>query len=143
MKKVLVISAFVIAGLNLKNKWIELPDWVSWISAIVFLFGYVLFAEVLHENSYLSRTVEVQEDQKVIDTRLYGIVRHPMYSATLFLFLSMPLVLGSIISFFIMLCYFPIISSRIANEEIVLEHGLSGYTDYKQRVQYKVIPYLW
>ena len=105
--------------------------------------GYALFAEVLRENAYLARTVAVQEDQRVIDTGLYGVVRHPMYLSTLILFLAMPLVLGSVISFVIMLAYFPIIARRIRNEEQVLEHGLDGYTEYKKRVRYKVIPHIW
>jgi len=137
------IAAFIIAGLNFRFGWIKLPMWVSWIAAGVFLIGYILYAEVLRENTYLSRTVEVQEDQKVIDTGLYGVVRHPMYMCTLLLFLSMPIVLGSVISFVIMLAYIPIIAKRIRNEEKVLEDGLDGYTDYKRRVKFKVIPYIW
>ena len=137
------LAAFVLAGLNFRFKWFVLSDWVSWTAAIVFLFAYGLYAEVLRENEYLSRTIEVQENQKVIDTGLYGVVRHPMYMTTLFLFLSMPLVLGSLISFGIMLLYIPIIAKRIRNEEAVLENGLDGYSEYKNRVRYKVIPYLW
>lgn len=136
-------AAFVTAGLNFRFGWIVLPDWVSYAAAAVFLLAYALYAEVLKENTYLSRTVEVQENQKVIDTGLYGIVRHPMYMSTLFLFLSMPLVLGSVISFVIMLFYIPIIAKRIANEERVLEKGLEGYVDYQKRVKYKVIPFVW
>lgn len=136
-------AAFVTAGLNFRFSWIVLPDWVSYAAAAVFLLAYALYAEVLKENTYLSRTVEVQENQKVIDTGLYGIVRHPMYMSTLFLFLSMPLVLGSVISFVIMLFYIPIIAKRIANEERVLEKGLEGYVDYQKRVKYKVIPFVW
>lgn len=136
-------AAFVIAGLNFRFRWIILPDWVSYAAAVVFLLAYALYAEVLRENTYLSRTVEVQENQKVIDSGLYGIVRHPMYMSTLFLFLSMPLVLGSVISFVIMLAYIPIIAKRIDNEEQVLEKGLEGYSDYQKRVRYKVIPFLW
>ena len=116
---------------------------LSAAAAAVFLLAYILYAEVMRENAYLSRTVEVQENQKVIDTGLYGIVRHPMYMSTLLLFLSMPLVLGSVISFVIMLAYIPIISMRIRNEEQVLEEGLEGYKEYKQRVRYKVIPLIW
>ena len=137
------LAAFITAGLNYRFKWIALPAWVSWAAAAVFLAGYALYAEVLRENAYLSRTVEVQEDQKVIDTGLYGIVRHPMYMSTLFLFLAMPLVLGSVISFVVMTAYISIIAGRIRNEEQVLEEGLEGYRDYKKRVRYKVIPYLW
>lgn len=137
------LAAFILAGLNFRFSWIVLPAWVSYAAAAVFLAAYTLYAEVLRENVYLSRTVEVQEDQKVIDTGLYGIVRHPMYMTTLLLFLSMPLVLGSVISFVIMLLYIPIIAKRIRNEEQVLENGLDGYAEYKKRVRYKVIPFVW
>ena len=137
------LAVFVIAGLNFRFGWIVLPDWVSWAAAVVFLLAYALYAEVLRENVWLSRTVEVQENQKVIDTGLYGIVRHPMYMSTLLLFLSMPLVLGSVLSFIIMLAYIPIIAKRIRNEEQVLENGLDGYVEYKKRVRYKVIPFVW
>lgn len=137
------LAAFIAAGLNFRFRWILLPAWVPWAAAAAFLLAYALYAEVLRENAYLSRTVEVQENQKVIDTGLYGVVRHPMYMSTLLLFLSMPLVLGSVISFAIMLAYIPIIAKRIRNEEKVLESGLEGYTEYKQRVRYKVIPFVW
>ncbi|MBQ6426326.1 MAG: isoprenylcysteine carboxylmethyltransferase family protein [Clostridia bacterium] len=137
------IASFVAAGLNFRFGWIRLPEWVSYAACVLFLIGYALFAEVLRENAYLSRTVAVQEDQKVIDTGLYGVVRHPMYLSTLILFLTMPLVLGSVISFVIMLAYFPIIARRIRNEEQVLEEGLDGYADYKKRVPYRVIPFIW
>ena len=148
-KEVIVLSglmflaAFIAAGLQFRFKWLMLPDWISYASAVVFLLAYALYAEVLRENAYLSRTVEVQENQKVIDTGLYGVVRHPMYMSTLFLFLSMPLVLGSVISFVIILLYIPIISKRIRNEEQVLERGLEGYMDYEKRVRYRVIPFVW
>ena len=137
------LAVFIVAGLNFRFGWIVLPDWVSYVSAVVFLLAYGLYAEVLRENVWLSRTVEVQENQKVIDTGLYGLVRHPMYMSTLLLFLAMPLVLGSVISLAIMLAYIPIIARRIRNEEQVLENGLEGYTDYKKRVRYKVIPFVW
>ena len=140
---VMFIVVFIVAGLNFRFGWIVLPNWIVYAAAVVFLLGYILYAEVLRENAYLSRTVEVQENQKVIDTGLYGIVRHPMYMSTFLLFLSMPLVLGSIISFVIMLVYIPIISKRIRNEEQVLEQGLEGYSDYKKHVKYKVIPWVW
>ena len=140
---VMFVAAFVVAGLNWRFQWLVLPDWAVWVAAALFLFGYVLYAEVLRENTYLSRTIEVQEDQKVIDTGLYGIVRHPMYTATIILFLAMPLVLASPISFLIMLLYIPLIAKRIRNEEAVLEEGLKGYHEYKQRVKYKVLPYIW
>ncbi|MBO5535067.1 MAG: isoprenylcysteine carboxylmethyltransferase family protein [Clostridia bacterium] len=137
------LAVFVVAGLNVRFGWMVLPAWVSWAAAGLFLFAYALYAEVLRENVWLSRTVKVQENQKVIDTGLYGIVRHPMYMVTLFLFLSMPLVLGSPFSFVISLAYLPIIAGRIRNEEVVLENGLEGYREYKNRVRYKVIPFVW
>lgn len=136
-------AAFVVAGLNFRFRWIVLPDWVSWAFAGVFLLGYGLYAEVLRENQWLSRTVEVQEGQTVVDTGLYGMVRHPMYMSTLVLFLSMPLVLGSLLSFVIMLAYIPIIARRIQNEEQVLEQGLPGYAEYRRKVRWKVIPCIW
>lgn len=137
------VTGFITAGFNFRFEWVMIPDWISWIAAGVFLFSYVLYAEVLRENTYLSRTVEVQQGQKVIDTGLYGIVRHPMYSVTIVLFLSMPLVLGSIFSFVIFLVYPVIIAKRIENEEIVLEKGLEGYAEYKKAVKYKIIPFVW
>lgn len=137
------VASFVVAGLNFRYGWHTLPEWVVWLAVGLFLLSYLLYAEVVRENAYLSRTIEVQAEQKVIDTGLYGIVRHPMYAATLLLFLSMPLILGSLISFIITLAYIPIISIRISNEEQVLEEGLAGYKEYKQRVKYKVIPYVW
>lgn len=140
---VLFMAAFVVAGLNWRFGWCVLPDWAVWVSAGVFLVCYLLYAEVLRENTYLSRTIEVQENQKVIDTGLYGIVRHPMYMATTVLFLAMPLVLASPISFLILLLYIPLIAKRIKNEEMVLEEGLEGYKEYKRRVKYKVIPFIW
>ena len=140
---VLFLAAFVLAGLNWRFRWRVLPDWAVWVAAVLFLASYVLYAEVLRENTYLSRTIEVQEGQKVIDTGLYGIVRHPMYMATTVLFLVMPLVLASPISFLIMLLYIPVIAKRIRNEESVLEAGLPGYTEYKQRVRYRLLPFIW
>ena len=139
----LFVAAFIVAGLNWRFQWCLLPDWAVWVAAGVFIVCYLLYAEVLRENTYLSRTIEVQEHQKVIDTGLYGVVRHPMYMATTLLFLMMPLVLASPISFAIMLLYIPLIAKRIRNEEAVLEQGLDGYGDYKQRVKYKVIPLIW
>ncbi len=139
----LFIAAFVLAGLNRRFGWLILPGAVSWAAALVFLLGYALYAEVLRENVWLSRTVEVQEGQKIIDTGLYGLVRHPMYMSTLLLFLSMPLILGSLYSFILMLLYIPIIAKRIRNEEQVLEQGLAGYADYKRRVRYRIIPFVW
>lgn len=140
---IMFLASFVVAGLNFRFGWIVLPEWVSYAGAIIFLAAYALYAEVLRENAYLSRTVEVQQDQKVIDTGLYGVVRHPMYMSTLLLFLAMPLILGSIISFVITLAYIPIIAKRIGNEEKVLEDGLPGYAEYKNKVKRKVVPFIW
>ena len=140
---VMFLAVFVSAGLSFRFGWLMLPFRVSIIFSIVFLAAYALYAEVLRENTYLSRTIEVQEDQKVIDTGLYGVVRHPMYMATVFLFLAMPLVLGSVISFVIMLCYIPIIIKRIQNEEQVLSKDLNGYEAYKKKVKYRLIPFFW
>ena len=137
------LAAFIVAGLCKRAGWPMLPAWVSWTAAVIFLTGYLLFAEVLRENVWLSRTVEVQENQKVVDTGLYGIVRHPMYMSTLLLFLAIPLVLGSIVSFLIMLMYIPIIAKRIRNEEQVLEEGLKGYKEYKKRVRWRMVPFIW
>lgn len=143
LSMVMFLAVFILAGLNVRLGWYMLPRWVSWTAAAVFLAGYVLYAEVARENEYLSRIVEVQENQKVIDTGVYGIVRHPMYAATVALFLTMPLVLGSIPSFLAALMYLPIIGKRIRNEEKVLEQGLEGYAAYKKKVRYKVIPFVW
>ena len=143
MSGFLFLAAFIIAGLNWRFGWWLIPDWAVWVAAVMFLCSYVLYAEVLRENTYLSRTIEVQKGQKVIDTGLYGIVRHPMYMATIILFLSMQLVLASPISFFIMLGYIPVIAKRINNEEHVLEEGLDGYKEYKEKVKNKVIPGIW
>ena len=140
---IMFLVGFVVAGLDYRFQWIKLPEWVAIIGAAVFLIAYGLYAEVLRENTYLSRTIEVQENQKVIDTGLYGIVRHPMYAVTLILFLSMPIVLGSVISFMIFLAYPFIIAGRIKNEEKVLEEGLAGYKEYKQKVKYRLIPFIW
>ena len=137
------LAAFIAAGLNFRFRWIVLPDWVSYASAVVFLLAYALYGEVIRENVWLSRTIEVQENQEVVSTGMYSIVRHPMYMTTLLLFLSMPLVLGSVLSFVIMLSYIPIIAARIRNEEKVLEQGLKGYAEYKKKVRYKVIPFVW
>ena len=137
------IAAFTAAGISYRFDFLVLPMWASYVAAGVFLIAYLLYAEVLRENAYLSRTIEVQENQKVISTGLYGVVRHPMYMTTLFLFLSMPIVLGSIISFGIMLFYIPIIVIRIKNEEKVLTEGLDGYAEYKKKVRYRLIPFIW
>lgn len=140
---IMFVAAFVVAGLNFRFSWHSLPDYVIWSGTVIFLLSYLMYAEVMRENAFLSRTIEIQENQKVIDTGLYGVVRHPMYSATLLMFLSIPLILGSIISFAIMLAYIPIIAVRMNNEEKVLEEGLKGYREYKQKVRYKVIPFIW
>lgn len=137
------IAAFVVAGLGIRFGWPALPAWASWAGAVVFLIAYAIYAEVMRENAYLSRTIEVQKEQRVIDTGFYGIVRHPMYSATLLLFLSMPIVLGSPFAFVIMLAYLPIIAKRIRNEEEVLTVGLEGYADYLTRVKWRLIPHIW
>lgn len=137
------ILGFLLAGLDYRFTWYPLPDLVSRAAAVVFLLAYLMYAEVLQENTYLSRTVEVQQGQQVIDTGLYGIVRHPMYSATVLLFLSIPLVLGSVISFVVFLLYPFVIAKRIRNEEKILEDGLAGYSEYKKRVKYKLIPFIW
>ena len=140
---IMFLVGFVIAGLNYRFNWIQLPNIVVIVASIIFLLSYILYAEVLRENEFLSRTIEVQKNQKVIDTGLYGIVRHPMYFATTFLFLSMPLILGSFISFIIFLVYPFIIIKRIKNEEQVLEKELKGYKEYKKKVKYKMIPFVW
>ena len=137
------LSGFIVAGLNYRYQWIKLPNMVVIISSVLFIISYILYAEVLRENTYLSRTIEVQENQKVVDTGLYGIVRHPMYAVTIILFLSMPLILGSVISFIIFLIYPLIIAKRIKNEEEVLEKVLAGYLEYKNKVKYKLIPFIW
>ena len=140
---VMFIVAFVVAGLNFRYSWIAMPTWSVWGAVAVFLLSYIMYTEVLRENEYLSRTIEVQENQKVVDTGLYGIVRHPMYSATVLMFLSMPLVLGSLPSFVIMLAYIPIIVKRISNEEKVLMNELCGYREYCNRVKYRLFPFVY
>ena len=148
-KKVILFSGlmfllgFILAGLNYRFKWITIPGIIVIISSILFIISYILYAEVLRENTYLSRTIKVQENQKVIDNGLYGIVRHPMYAVTLLLFLTMPLILGSLISFIIFLTYPFIIIKRIINEEKVLEKELKGYKEYKKKVKYRLIPFIW
>ena len=140
---VMFIGGFIISGLNYRFQWMTLPKWMIVIAAIIFLLAYLLYAEVLRENMYLSRIIEVQENQKVIDKGLYRIVRHPMYASTILLFLSIPLVLGSLVSFLIFLIYPVIIAKRIRNEEQVLERGLERYSEYKNKVKYKLIPFIW
>lgn len=137
------LIGFVVAGLNFRFGWYSLPKSVVIAASVLFLIAYILYAEVLRENTYLSRTIKVEENQKVIDTGFYSVVRHPMYSATLILFLSMPLVLGSVYSFFVFLAYPFIIAKRIENEEKLLENELNGYKEYKQKVKYRLIPFIW
>ena len=137
------LAGFVVAGLGFRFHWYMLPMGVSIGAAVLFLFAYALYAEVLRENTYLSRTITVQQGQTVIDTGLYGIVRHPMYSVTLVLFLSMPIVLGSVYAFLIFLVYPFIIAKRIRHEEELLEKELSGYREYKQKVKFRLIPFIW
>ena len=137
------LAGFVVAGLGFRFHWYMLPVGVSIGAAVLFLFAYVLYAEVLWENTYLSRTITVQQGQTVIYTGLYGIVRHPMYSVTLVLFLSMPIVLGSVYAFLIFLVYPFIIAKRIHHEEELLEKELSGYREYKQKVKFRLIPFIW
>ena len=143
MSGIMFITAFVVSGLNYRYAWIVMPSWAVWSAVALLLLSYAMYAEVLRENAYLSRNIEVQQGQKVVDTGLYGIVRHPMYLATILLFLSMPLVLGSLPSFVIMLAYIPLIVKRIRNEEKVLLEGLGGYEEYCKRVKYRIIPFVW
>ena len=140
---IMFLAAFVLAGLNHHFGWTSLPAWIVWAGVVIFLLAYCLFGEVLRENRYLSRTIEVREDQEVVSTGLYGVVRHPMYTATVLLFLAMPLVLGSWPSFIIMLAYIPIIVKRIRNEEQVLEGELKGYSEYREKEKYRLIPHVW
>lgn len=137
------IVGFILAGLDYRFKWIELMDIITYIAIVIFLLSYIMFAFVLKQNTYLARTIKVEEGQKVISSGLYGIVRHPMYTATIFLFLAMPLILGSLISFFVFLFYPILIIFRILNEEKVLEKELDGYIDYKKKVKYRIIPFIW
>jgi len=137
------IGGFILAGLDYRFNFIYIPQWISYVAAILLLLSYIMWAEVLRENTYLSRTIKVEENKKVVDTGLYGVVRHPMYLATLILFMSMPLVLGSLVSFFVFLVYPVLIIIRIINEEKLLEKELTGYKEYKQKVKYRLIPFIW
>ena len=143
MSALLFVAGFVVAGLDFRFSWSKMPLWVVIVSSVVLLISYALYAEVMRENAYLSRTIEVQEDQKVVDTGLYGVVRHPMYAVTLWLFLAIPLVLGSWWSLVCFVPYIAVIVIRIHNEEKVLEIGLDGYTEYKKRVKYRILPFIW
>jgi len=137
------IGGFVVSALDFRFGWSNLPMWFVILAAVLQLVAYGMYAEVMRENAYLSRTVEVQENQKVVDTGLYGIIRHPMYTATILLFLAMPLVLGSLWGFVIFLIYPVVIAKRIRNEEMILEEQLDGYKDYKKKVKYRLIPFIW
>lgn len=137
------IGGFIVAGLNYRYNWNTIPNIVVYIASGLFIFAYLIYAEVLRENTYLSRTVKVEEGQEVIDTGLYGIIRHPMYAATILLFIMMPLILGSLFSLIIFLLYPIIIIVRINNEEKVLEEELKGYKEYKEKVKYRLLPYIW
>ncbi len=139
----LFILVFILSGLGWRFGWYLFPSWVVWIALVLFLGAYLMYAEVLRENSYLSRTVEVQQGQKVVDTGLYGIVRHPMYTSTIVLFITMPMILGSPIATALMLFYIPLIVKRIKHEEELLEQELQGYAEYKLKVRYRLIPYVW
>ena len=143
LSALLFLAGFVIAALDFRFGWSQLPGWLVLAASAVLLLSYGMYAEVMRENAYLSRTVEIQENQKVIDTGLYGIIRHPMYTSTILLFLSIPLVLGSGIAFLLFLAYPVRIAKRIRNEEQVLEEGLAGYREYKQKVKYRLIPFIW
>ncbi|MGP5431928.1 methyltransferase family protein [Enterococcus malodoratus] len=140
---IMFILGFVLAGLDFRFKWSLVPDWLVIIVSIVFLAGYLLYAEVMRENAYLSRTVEVQENQTVIDTGLYELVRHPMYFATLLMFLSIPFILGSLFAVPIFLIYPFLIIKRIMNEEAILAEELAGYKEYQKKVNYRLLPYIW
>lgn len=137
------LAGFILCGLNHRFGWLTLPRWGMIAAAAVFLLGYAMYAEVLRENAYLSRTVEVQKEQKVIDTGLYGIIRHPMYTATILMFVMLPLVLGALIALPVFLLYPALIVKRIGNEETVLTEGLKGYAAYKEKVKFRLFPYLW
>ena len=137
------ILGFVLAGLDFRFAWVKLPFIVNIVASVIFIVAYIIYAEVLRENTYLSRTIKVVEGQKVVSTGLYGIVRHPMYFATILLFMSMPLVLGSLVSFVVFLAYPIIIAKRIKNEEEVLLRELDGYSEYRQKVKYRMIPFIW
>jgi len=143
LSALMFIAGFALAGLDYRFAWTQLPGWVSALFAVLYLLGYALYAEVMRENAYLSRIIEVQENQVVVSTGLYGIVRHPMYAATLILFLSMPLILGSLVSFLCFLIYPFLIAKRIRSEEALLEKELQGYREYKQKVTYRLIPHIW
>ena len=140
---ILFVASFILAGLDFRFGWSSLPHWVVWTSSIVFLLSYGMYAEVMRENEWLSRSIEVMEGQKVVSTGLYGIVRHPMYTATIAMFLAMPLVMGSWWAFLVMVPYVVAIVTRIKDEETLLTKELEGYLEYKEKVRWKLIPYIW
>jgi len=137
------LAGFIVSGLGFRFHWYQLPLWGSIAASVIFVLAYIMYAEVLRENTFLSRTIEVQENQTVVDTGLYGIVRHPMYTSTLLLFMTMPLILGSVFGFIIFLAYPFIIAKRIKGEEAFLEQELNGYREYKLKVKYRLIPFVW
>ena len=137
------IVGFVFAGLDFKLGWLNVPQWVSGLASFIFLLAYSMYIEVLRENSSLTRTIKVENNQKVVDTGLYGVIRHPQYSASIVLFLMIPLVLGSLVSFFVFLLYPALIVARIKNEEKILENELEGYKEYEAKVKYRLIPFVW
>ena len=143
LSAIMFISGFIVSGLNYRYNWTNMPNFIVVIASVLFIVSYILYGEVLRENSFLLRTIEVKDNQKLVDTGLYGIVRHPMYAITIVLFLMIPLILNSIISFVIFLVYPFIILKRIKNEEKVLEKELKGYKDYKKKVKYRLIPFIW
>lgn len=143
LSALMFLTGFVLSGLDFRWNWTQVPGWLVVTAVVVFLMGYILFAEVLRENAYLSRTIEVQQGQTVVDSGLYGLIRHPMYSATLLMFLSMPLILGSWTAFVVFLTYPMLIYRRILNEEAVLSRELPGYTEYCEKVTYRLLPYIW
>ena len=140
---ILFVASFILAGLDFRFGWSSLPNWALWTSSIVFLLSYGMYAEVMRENEWLSRSIEVMEGQKVVSTGLYGIVRHPMYTATIAMFLAMPLVMGSWWAFLVMVPYVVAIVTRIKDEETLLTKELEGYLEYKEKVRWKLIPYIW
>ena len=139
----LFLACFILAGLDFRFGWSEIPNWVTWTTSSIFVLSYGIYAEVMRENEWLSRSIEVAEGQKVVSTGLYGIIRHPMYIATIGMFLAMPIVMGSWWAFAIMLPYIPVIMSRIKDEEKLLLNELEGYSEYAKKVRWKLIPYIW
>ena len=140
---ILFLASFLIAGFDHRFDWSVIPMWCVILASVILLVSYGMYAEVMRENIYLSRTIEVQENQKVIDTGLYGIIRHPMYAVTIWLFLAIPIVLGSWWALLCMVPYPFLIAIRILNEEKILENNLSGYKEYKAKVKYRLVPFIW